>query len=139
MMPPLIGGSARAILESAVSDDDRISELLLELDGIANAPMTAQQRLQRAAPLLKLSGVDLKEITAALSRATLPWNRSKAQAYGLSVDTWLQALRISDVFTCQSVADLLDRVHRAEAAAPMLRAGYRPLRDADGRLGWAPP
>jgi len=137
--PPLIRSPARAILEPTVADVQRISELLIELDGIANAPMTAEQRLKRAEPLLDAAGLGVLDLVRATTRAGLPWNQRQAQEYGVSADTWLLALRVSDVFTCQSVADLLDRVHRAAAAAAMLRAGYRPQRDTSGRLSWVGP
>lgn len=135
----MIRATARAILDSAVADNERISELLAELDGIANAPMTAEQRLQRAEPLLKLSGIDLERIKEALSQASLPWNQGRAKAYAVTPETWLEAQRAVDLPASASLAELIDRLHKAEVAAAMLRAGYRPQRDAGGRLTWASP
>ncbi len=135
----MIRATARAILDSAVADNERISELLTQLDGIANAPMTAEQRLQRAEPLLKLSGIDLERIVEALARVSFPWNQGRAKAYAVTVETWLEAQRTVDLPGSASLAELLDRLHKAEAAAAMLRAGYRPQRDAGGRLTWASP
>lgn len=118
-----------------MADDDTLTLLLTELDGIANAPMTAPQRQSRAAPLLPAAGVSVAEVIEALSREDLPWNRRKAAEYGLSVHGWLAAVSAVSATTTDSLLELLDRLHKIESAAQMIKAGYRPVTE-HGKLIW---
>jgi len=118
-------------------DNEVLSLLLSELDGIANVPMTASQREMTAGLLLAESGVRVDDLTRALARRNLRWNQRKAEECGVSIETWQRAVRI----VLQSpggttLRDLLERIHEAESAAQMLRAGYCAGRDAYGRLVW---
>lgn len=120
-----------------MADDEATSHLLWQLDGIANAPMTASQRERRAQPLLDAAGLSAAEVARATARAELPWNTRKAQEYGVPPETWLRAVSTAELPTSESLADLLARLHRAEAAAGLLKAGYTPSRDPSGRLIWS--
>jgi hypothetical protein len=116
-------------------DKDTYSAALTELDSIANAAMTEAQREMRAAPLLS-GGLEMADLCAALESESLEWNVKKALVYGVSVADWLEALEVSGLKKCDSLGTLLGVIHRAESAAAMLRAGYRPTRDAGGTVGW---
>jgi hypothetical protein len=116
---------------------EALSEVLSQLDRIANAPLTAYQRELRAQGLLAESGVTVEQIVKAMRRHSLSWNQKKAAECGLPVDTWLEAAKIVNQSPGQSLCDLLDRIHQMEAVAAMLRAGYIPGRDAHGRLVWS--
>ena len=117
-------------------DKGSYTTALIELDSIANAAMTGPQREMRAAPVLTESGIDVAELCTALGTSDLPWNAKKASVYGVSVDAWLEALNVAGLSECKSLGDLLGVIHRAESAAAMLRAGYRPTRSAGGALSW---
>jgi len=119
-----------------MADKDAITQLLDQLDGIANAPMTAPQRQMRAAPLLPAAGVSVADVAEALTREDLPWNRRKAAEYGLSVEAWLSAVAAVSPAPTDSLIELLDRLHKIESAAAMVKAGYRPSLDPAGRLAW---
>src|SRR3972149_5867258 len=67
-------------------DNEVASLLLSELDGIANAPMTASQREVRAGPLLAESGVTVDDLTRALARRHLRWNQRKAEERGGTIE-----------------------------------------------------
>jgi len=118
-------------------DNETLSRLLEELDGIANAPMTASQREMRAGPLLAESGVSVEDLTRALARRNLPWNQRKAAETGVAIETWQRAVRIVLQSPGSTLRDLLERIHQAEAVAQMLRSGYCAGRDAYGRLVWS--
>jgi antitoxin component of RelBE/YafQ-DinJ toxin-antitoxin module len=118
-------------------DDGLLSSVLSQLDGIANAPMTAHQREMRAQGLLAEAGVTVSDIVKAMLTYRLAWNQRKAQECGVPVDTWLQAARIVKQSPGESLGDLLQRIHQMEAVVNMLRAGYIPGRDAHGRLVWS--
>jgi len=119
-----------------MTDNEVLSLLLAELDGIANAPMTASQREMRAGPLLAESGVSVDELMRALARRNLRWNQRKAEECGVPIETWQRAVRIVLQSPGNTLRDLLERIHQAESAAQSLRAGYRAGRDAHGRLVW---
>ena len=119
-----------------MADDRALTELLMQLDGIANAPMTAEQREKRAQALLDAAGVSVAEIADRVFRLSLPWNREKANEAGVGVQTWLIAMRTVCRKAAQSVTDLLDCLHKAEAAVQMLKAGYSSGRDDKGGLTW---
>jgi hypothetical protein len=118
-------------------DDSALTAVLTQLSGIANAPMTAEQRETRAAPVLTAAGVTTADIIESSKRADLPWNVSKAAAFGIPVETWMQGISVVCEPAPQTVGELLDCLHRADSAAAMLKAGYRPSRDTAGRLSWA--
>jgi hypothetical protein len=117
-------------------DDQTLNGVLTELDAIANAPMTPAQREVRAAPVLASAGVVLEDLTGALARPDLGWTARKAEDYGVSIDTWLLAMRIALRTPCHSLGDLLDRIHQSEAAVHMLKAGYTENIDNLGNLTW---
>ena len=114
-----------------------MSDVLSQLDGIANAPMTAYQREMRAQGVLAEAGVTIQEIVKAMLTYRLSWNQRKAQEFAVDVDTWLQAVRIAKQSQGECLGDLLERIHQMEAIVHMLRAGYIPGRDAHGRLVWS--
>ena len=114
-----------------MADDRSLTALLKQLDGIANAPMTAAERELRAQPLLAGAGVTPGEVLAALQREELTWNQEKAREYGVPVATWIQAIRAVQTGASETLGGLLYGLHRAESAAAMLRAGaYPPAVDA---------
>ena len=117
-------------------DDRALTELLTQLDGIANAPLTAEQRKTRAQALLDAAGVNVAEIADRVFRVDLPWNQEKAKEAGVGVQTWLIAMRTVCRNAAQSVSDLLECLRKAEAAVQMLKAGYTSGRDDRGGLTW---
>lgn len=119
-----------------MADNDTYTATLTELDSIANAAMTEGQREMRATPVLDRSGVDVAALREALASEDLPWNVKKASVYGVSVTDWLEALDVAGLSECDSLGGLLGVIHRAESAAAMLRAGYRPTRGENGARGW---
>ncbi len=119
-----------------MTDNETLSLLLDELDGIANAPMTASQREMRAAPLLAEAVVTIDDITRALARRNLPWNIRKAEECGVPIETWQRAVRIVLQAPGRTLRDLLEYIHQATSVAQELRAGYCAGRDAYGRLVW---
>jgi hypothetical protein len=119
-----------------MADDETLTALLKQLDSIANAPMTAAQREMRAAPLLAAAKVAVTEMVAALGRADLQWTLDKALDCGVSVETWLAAVQAVGASPTDSLVELLDRIHRTESAAEMMKAGYWAAVDAAGRLTW---
>jgi hypothetical protein len=116
---------------------EALHDALVELFSVANSAMTRSQRSQRAAPVLTAAGLTVADVIAAIRRTDLPWNLERARVMGVGADAWQQALQVAELDAVQDVGQLLDMLHRAEAAAAMLRAGYRPRRDASGRLSWA--
>jgi len=118
-------------------NDEAMSQVLSQLDGIANAPMTAYQREMRAQGILAEAGVTVEDIVKAMLTYRLAWNQRKAQECGVDVDTWLQAARIVKQSPGECLPDLLERIHQMEAVVTMLRAGYIPGQDAHGRLVWS--
>jgi len=122
-----------------MAEKERLTEIITLLDGVANAPLTDSQRLQRAEPVLKMSGLSLQEIISALDSADLTWNSQKASEYGVNIDTWLEAQRVVRLPQSQSLSELISRIHQAEAAVAMLKAGYRAEVDPSGRINWSGP
>jgi len=119
-----------------MAEDTALSELLSQLDAIANAPLTGSQREARAKPLLESAGLTVADVGLALARAELGWNRAKAKEYSVSPQTWLHAIRAVNVAASRTVNDLLYGIHQAEAAVRMLSAGYAPSEDQSGHLRW---
>ena len=119
-----------------MANDETLTELLDQLDAIANAPMTAEQREMRAAPLLTAAGVSVPEIVAAIARADFRWTVDKARQNKMCVETWLEAVQAVGASPTDSLRELLDRIHRTESAAEMMKAGYWAAVDAAGRLTW---
>ncbi len=113
-----------------------ISSLLTQLSRIAKAPMTEAERALRADSFLT-GDVTLEELVAAVTRGDLAWSSKQAEDHGVDVETWLMAVRVADLPKSDSIAVLIDRLHRAEALAEILKAGYVPGRSAAGRLIWS--
>jgi hypothetical protein len=118
-------------------DEAELHEALVELFAVANAAMTRSQRVQRAAPVLKGAGLAIPDVVKAVRQPDLPWNIERANALGVGPDVWQQALDTAGLDAVTDLGELLDVMHRAEAAAAMIRAGYTPERDEGGRLSWA--
>jgi hypothetical protein len=119
-----------------LANDDAYSNTLAELDSIANAAMTESEREMRARPVLTQAGLSISDLRSALASAALSWNSGKASAFGVSPEGWLLALDVSGIGECDSLGTLLAVIHRAESAAAMLQAGYKPNRDGVGHLSW---
>jgi hypothetical protein len=120
-----------------VADEAALHEALIELFGVANAPLTLPQRVQRGGPVLERIDMSVAELVEAVRRADLSWNLERAKALGVTPEVWQEALTAAGVDAVYDLAMLLDVMHRAEAASAMLRAGYVPSKDADGKLTWA--
>jgi hypothetical protein len=120
-----------------MTDNETLSDLLDELDGIANAPMTSSQREVRASPLLAEAAITVDELMRAMARRNLPWNVRKAESAGVSIETWQRAVRIVMQAPGCTLRDLLERMNQAQSVAQMLGAGYCAGRDAYGRLVWS--
>lgn len=118
-----------------MASDDALTALLIRLDSIAKAPMTAAERELRATPLLG-AGLSAAEVAQATARGDFSWNKLKASEREVAIETWVQAVGIVDLPASRSVAELLERLHRAEAAADILKAGYTPGRNPLGVLTW---
>ena len=119
-----------------MADDERYTATLTELDSIANAAMTEAEREKRAAPVLDKSRTHVNGLCTALTLDDLDWNVKKASASGINLAHWQEALDVAGLAECGSLGELLRVIHRAEAAATMLRAGYKPERDVGGTVGW---
>jgi hypothetical protein len=117
-------------------DESTISALITELDGFANAPMTAAQRVSRAQQVTSVAGVTLDDIKDALRGDSLSWKRAKAVAFGVTPEQWQEALNIVQIHESADFAALLDALHRAESAAAMLRAGYKASKGPTGAIAW---
>jgi hypothetical protein len=120
-----------------MTDDKAVSELLSQLDAIANAPLTGSQRESRARPLLEAASLSVAILAQRIARVDLPWTVSKAKEYGVSPQTWLHAVRAVNVPGSESLSDLLHRLHQAEVAVRMLGSGYSPAEDDSGRVKWS--
>ena len=120
-----------------MAEDNALSELLSQLDGIANAPLTGSQREARAKPLLDAAGLTVAELGRSVGRLDLDWNRRKAEEYDVSPQTWLHAVKAVGLPVAETLGDLLYRLHQAEAAVRMLRAGYSPAESEPGQLNWS--
>lgn len=120
-----------------MAEDNAASELLSQLDAIANAPLTGSQREARAKPLLEAAGLTVADLGRDLVRADLAWNARKAKEYGVSPQTWLHAVRAVNLPASETLNDFLYRIHQAEAAVKMLRAGYASAGDESGHLRWS--
>ena len=119
-----------------MADDTTLTKVLTELDGIANAPMTASQRLTRAQPALSTASLSAAELANRWTREDLLWNHRKATEHGIPQSQWQEALRLAATASAADLATLLDSLHRAESAANMLKAGYKGTRSASGELAW---
>jgi hypothetical protein len=119
-----------------MAEDSALGETLSQLDGIANAPLTGSQREARAKPVLDAAGLTVRDVAQALGRLDLDWNRRKAAEYDVSPQTWLHAVKAVALPAADSVSDLLYRLHQAEAAVRMLRAGYSSAQGEEG-LSWS--
>jgi hypothetical protein len=110
--------------------------VLAELSRIARAPMTASERELRASSLLT-SGLTLNSLRTAIGDGDLEWNRHQAEEHGIDAEAWLRAVHIADLPRSASLSGFLDSLHRAEAIAAILKAGYRPGRNNVGHLVWS--
>ena len=118
-----------------MAGDEVLSALLTQLDAIARAPMTGPERELRATSLLQ-AGLQPGDLASATARVELAWNKQKASEYVVPTETWLQAVEVAGLPASASLAELLDRLHRAEAVVNILKAGYMAGRDPLGRLTW---
>lgn len=118
--------------------EEAFTALLTRLDGIAKAAMTGPERELRA-KFLPEAGLSASDVARATARGDLAWNKAKASEYGVDVETWLQAVYLVDLPGSASLADLLDRLHRADAAVTLLKAGYLSGRNQVGLLVWQAP
>jgi hypothetical protein len=123
------------MLRPMASDTEGFSALLVQLDRIARAPMTSQERQLRAKSLLGAS-VEIAKLAGATASEELPWNATKASEHGVPAGLWLRAVGAAGLPTSTSLAELLDRMHRADAIAEMLKAGYAAGIDPFGSLIW---
>lgn len=119
-----------------MADEATISAVLTELDGIANAPMTPEQRLTRAQAVPAAHGLSVSKLVTALGQADLPWNAAKAAELKITPELWQESLATAEVSAVAGLSELLDALHRAESAAIMLRAGYKAAKDDGGNLRW---
>ena len=126
------------ILTRIVVNEEAFTAVLRRLEGIAKAPMTGPERELRAKFLVE-AGLSPSDVARATARGDLPWNKAKASEYEVDVETWLQAVYIVDLPASASLADLLDRLHRVEAAATLLKAGYSSGRNQIGLVVWQSP
>jgi hypothetical protein len=117
------------------TDAEGFSALLVQLDRIAHAPMTGQERELRAKSLLGAS-VDVSKLAGSTASEELGWNVAKASEHGAPVALWLRAVGAASLPASTSVAELLDRIHRADAIADMLKVGYAAGIDPLGHFTW---
>jgi hypothetical protein len=117
------------------SDTGGLSALLTQLDRIAKAPMTAGERELRAKSILG-SGIEPGALAAATTNEDLPWNAAKASEHGVGPQLWLRAVDAVGLPASSSLPELLERLHRADAAAEMLKAGYAAGVDPFGSRTW---
>jgi hypothetical protein len=116
-------------------DDTTIAAALTELDSIANAAMTSEQRVTRAQPIFG-AALSLQDVLQALGRGDLSWNKSKAAEYSVSKEQWQQALELGGIAGSPDLSAFLKALHRAESAAAMLRAGYKASKGPTGAIAW---
>jgi hypothetical protein len=120
-----------------MSSSPVLSSVLTHLSRIARAPMTEPERRLRAESFLT-GDVTLEMLVSAVARADLEWNRQQAANHKIDETTWLQALHVADVMGSQSLSALIDRLHKAEAVASILKAGYQPEQSSAGFVVWSP-
>ena len=85
--------------------------------------MTGQERELRANSLLG-ANVEPGKLAGATASEELAWNAAKASEHGVPTQLWLRAGGVAGLPSSTSVAELLDRMHRADAIVEMLKAGY---------------
>jgi hypothetical protein len=112
------------------NDADLLSPLLTQLDRLAKAPMTGQERELRAKSILG-PALQARYVARAITSDDLAWNSAKASEHGVPTELWLQAVEAAGLPTSTSVGELLEGMHRADAITDMMKAGYR------GLAGWA--
>lgn len=115
---------------------DPISAALKQLTSIAQAPMTAPERALRAKPVLGAE-LSISDVVSATTRGDSDWCTERAAAHGIDIETWLQAVHVADLPNSDSLDTLIDRLHRAEAAAELLKAGYKAGHGPQNRLTWS--
>ncbi|HUF54826.1 MAG TPA: hypothetical protein VMR52_13835 [Dehalococcoidia bacterium] len=119
-----------------MADEAAVHAALIELFGVANAPLTLPQRVQRSAPVLNRIGMTIEQLIDTIRQPDLSWNAERAKALGVTPAVWQDALTAAGLEAVYDLAMLLDVMHRAEAASAMLRAGYVPSTDVEGKLNW---
>lgn len=112
------------------NDADTLSALLTQLDRIARAPMTAHERELRANAAMG-DTLEVTYVASAMTSNRLAWSTEKASEHGVPTEVWLRAVAAADIPSSASVGELLVRMHRADAIAEMMKAGY------DAMTGWA--
>ena len=123
------------ILSVMTTDTAGFSAMLVQLDRIARAPMTATERELRAKSVLGTSA-EVSALAAATADVDLPWNVDKASEHGIAPHIWLRAAEVVGLPGSTSLGELLDRMHRADASAKMLKAGYVAGIDPLGARTW---
>lgn len=113
------------------ADADVLSALLTQLDRIAKAPMTGRERELRAGAVIGES-LEAAYVAGAMTSNRLAWNSEKASEHGVPIEIWLRAVAAADIPASASVGELLERMHRADSIAEMMKAGYEAM------SGWAP-
>jgi predicted transcriptional regulator len=126
----------RITLKAIMPASPVISSVLTQLCRIARAPMTGTERALRANSLLT-DDMTLEQLVAAVARRDLTWSSQQAIDHGIDIETWLEAVHVAGLPESDSITVLIERLHRAEAVAEILKAGYRPGRSAVGRLIWS--
>lgn len=116
-----------------------LDQLLSYLDGVSKEPLVEEFRVAKAEATLKQRDLSVAQAVQALRSPQLPWNQRKASALGVDVATWLAAQEAVELPQAATAAELLRRLRHAESAASMLKAGYRPSRDLNGKLAWSSP
>jgi hypothetical protein len=112
------------------NEADVLSALLTQLDRLAKAPMTGQERELRAKSVLGPT-LEASYVARAITSEDLAWNAAKASEHEVPSELWLQAVDAAGLPKSTSVAELLEGMHRADSIADMMKAGYR------GLAGWA--
>ena len=120
-----------------MADSTAVSAALAELVSIANAAMTSDQRVTRAAPVLSGAGLSVGDVIGALQSPDLAWTVNKASAFGIPVQSWLEAVDIVCHPRPADLPGLLECLHKSESAAAMVKAGYRATRDPAGKVAWS--
>ena len=116
-----------------------LGSLLRQFAAIAKAPMAASAQCSRAQYLLESSGFRLEDLTTNVARTAFPWNNEKAREQGVYPKTWLHAVCAVGLPQSRSMAQFLERLRQAEAAAALLKAGYMVSHDDSAKLVWLTP
>lgn len=88
--------------------------------------MTRQEQELRAKSVLG-DTLEVKDVAGAVTREELAWNAAKASEHGVPAELWLRAVEAADIAASVSIAQLLERMHRADAIAEMIKVGYQAM------------